>query len=376
MTFGIEAQRIFRLNKHGMDFVILEEILELQQVDKINSYYIFVRPGEDRCIKDTFNFHVIEIDCPTYPLWEQYALPKAVKETGVEVLHCTSDTAPLFCKVPLVLTLHDIIYLEPREIKSASRYQNLGWFYRKYIVPRILKKCSKVITVSEYESDRIRRKFNFPKNKLQVVYNGYNERFHPLDDYNDICQKYIQDKGFFLFLGNTDPKKNTERTIVAYSKYLEKSNIKRKLLVADITEELLDNILQNNNISNIKDSIVLSGYIDNKELPYVYNGAFAFLYTSLRESFGIPLLEAMACGTPVVTSNTSSMPEIAGEKAIFVTPEDTDDISNKMMKLENDNALYNETKAYGIERAKFFSWKITAEGLRDVYQDIINDIKI
>ena len=128
MRIGIEAQRIFRKNKHGMDYVVLQEIKELQLLDTENEYYIFVKPGEDRCIDETKNFHIIEVKCPSYPLWEQVALPYAARKHNVDILHCTSNTAPIICNTPLVLTLHDIIFLEPRDTNNKSFYQNLGWF--------------------------------------------------------------------------------------------------------------------------------------------------------------------------------------------------------------------------------------------------------
>ena len=115
MRIAIEAQRIFRTNKHGMDFVALESIRELQKIDKENEYFIFVSPGEDHCLEETDNVHIIEVKCPTYPLWEQVALPRNVSKIKPDLLHCTSNTAPLNCPVPLVLTLHDIIFLEPRQ---------------------------------------------------------------------------------------------------------------------------------------------------------------------------------------------------------------------------------------------------------------------
>ena len=104
MKIAIEAQRIFRTNKHGMDFVALESIRELQKLDHENEYFIFVTPGEDRCLEESENVHIIELKCPTYPLWEQVALPRAVKKIRPDLLHCTSNTAPLQCPVPLILT--------------------------------------------------------------------------------------------------------------------------------------------------------------------------------------------------------------------------------------------------------------------------------
>ena len=375
MRIGIEAQRIFRKNKHGMDYVVLEEIKCLQKMDTRNDYFVFVAPGEDHCIQDTRNFHIIEIGNGFYPMWEQIALPRAIKELNLDMLHCTSNTAPLRCKIPLILTLHDIIFLEARDKSNHSFYQNLGWFYRRLVVPRILKKCKRIITVSDFELNNIVSKLAIPQERMVMIYNGYNEWFKPTVEEDFTYQKYIDQSGYFFFLGNTDPKKNTERTLIAYSKYLEKSDIKRQLLMADLDKLYLNDILTRNGIENIRKKIIMPGYIVNSDLPNIYNNAFAFLYTSLRESFGIPLLEAMACGTPVITSNTSSMPEIGGPHAILINPEDPDEIAEMMLKLEKDDDFYRQQEKVGIERAKLFSWKQTTERLLELYEDVYRELE-
>ena len=370
MRIGIEAQRIFRKNKHGMDYVVLQEIKELQQFDTHNEYFVFVAPGEDRCLEDSKNVHIIEIGGNIYPIWEQITLPKAVSELKLDLLHCTSNTAPIWCNVPLVLTLHDIIFMEPRDKSNKSLYQNMGWLYRRLVVPRILKKCKYIITVSDFERNNIITRLGIPSERMVMIYNGYNEWFKPLKDLDMKYRKYIKEPGYFFFLGNTDPKKNTERTLIAYSKYLELSKVKRKLLMADLDKSYLDDIIVKNHIENIYPNIQMPGYIVNSDLPYIYNNAFAFLYTSLRESFGIPLLEAMACGTPVITSNTSSMPEIGGRNAILINPESPGEIAQMMIKLEKDRDFYDQQKELGIKRAKLFSWRQTAEQLLEVYERV------
>ena len=371
MKIGIEAQRIFRKQKHGMDYVVLQEIRELQKMDTAHEYYVFVKPGEDRCIESTANVHVVELSCPSYPLWEQWALPRAARKYGVQLLHCTSNTAPLWCDIPLVLTLHDIIFLEPRDKQNKSLYQNLGWFYRRLVVPRILDKCQRIITVSNFEMENIIAKLHIPRSRMAMIYNGYNEWFRQLPAADCAAsERYISQKGYFFFLGNTDPKKNTERTLVAYSKYLQRSDVKRPLLMADLDRAYLDDIIARHHIEHIRHSIVMPGYIVNSDLPAIYNSAFAFLYTSLRESFGIPLLEAMACGTPVITSNTSSMPEIGGKDAILVNPESSDDIADMMLRLETDAAFYARQRQLGLQRASAFSWEKTARHLLQLYEAV------
>ena len=370
MRIGIEAQRIFRTNKHGMDYVVLEEIKELQKSDTRNEYFVFVAPGEDRCLHDSKNVHIIEIGSNFYPLWEQFSLPRAVNQLNLDMLHCTSNTAPIRCKIPIILTLHDIIFLEPQETSKMSFYQKMGRYYRRLVVPKILKKCKRVITVSEFEKNNIISKIGISEEKIITIYNGYNKDFKPLIDSQCIYNKYIDSPYYFFHFANTEPRKNTQGILNAYSQYLKQSNIKRKLLITGITRIKLQEILNNNHIEDISDWIVLTGYIPSDDLPYIYNSAFALLFASFREGFGIPIIEAMACGIPVITSNISSMPEVAGPDAILVNPRNAEEITEKMLLLEKDETIYQKQKEIGIRRAQQFSWKYTAEQLLTVYEDV------
>ena len=371
MKIAIEAQRIFRPNKHGMEFVALETIRELQKIDHENEYFIFVSPGPDHCLNDSDNMHIVELRCPSYPLWEQVALPRAVARVRPDLLHCTSNTAPVKCPVPLVLTLHDIIFLEKRQSSSRSLYQEMGWHYRRLVVPRILSECRKIITVSNFECNRIREALNLPKDRLTAVYNGYSPHFRQMPPAPEIVHKYVPSDDYLFFLGNTDPKKNTPRVLKAYGLYLRQSKHKRPLLIADLKEEAIDGILSAEGIKEVKPYLSFPGYIPNADLAALYNGAFAFLYPSLRESFGIPMLESMACGTPVIAGNTSAMPEIAGEGALLADPLDENDIARKILLLEEDDTFYQQQVDYGLERVKLFSWRKSAEALLKIYKEII-----
>ena len=371
MKIAIEAQRLFRPNKHGMDFVALETIRELQKIDHENEYFIFVSPGPDHCLNESDNMHIVELRCPSYPLWEQVALPRAVARVRPDLLHCTSNTAPVKCPVPLVLTLHDIIFLEKRQSSSRSLYQEMGWHYRRLVVPRILSECRKIITVSNFECNRIREALNLPKDRLTAVYNGYSPHFRQMPPAPEIVHKYIPSDDYLFFLGNTDPKKNTPRVLKAYGLYLRQSKHKRPLLIADLKEEAIDGILSAEGIKEVKPYLSFPGYIPNADLAALYNGAFAFLYPSLRQSFGIPMLESMACGTPVIAGNTSAMPEIAGEGALLADPLDENDIARKILLLEEDDTFYQQQVDYGLERVKLFSWRKSAETLLKIYKEII-----
>ena len=245
----------------------------------------------------------------------------------------------------------------------------MGWHYRRLIVPRILPKCEKIITVSQFERKRILEALHLPDRQLVAVYNGFNSHFHVQPKAPEIIRKYIDADNYLFFLGNTDPKKNTPRVLKAYSNYLKKSAKKLPLLIADLKEDAINRILEEENIAEIKGSLRFPGYIANTDLAALYGGAFAFLYPSLRESFGIPMLEAMACGTPVIAGNTSAMPEIAGEGALLADPFNVEDITNKILQLEEDEAFYQQQVDYGLKRSRMFSWRNTAASLLKIYKE-------
>ena len=161
--------------------------------------------------------------------------------------------------------------------------------------------------------------------------------------------------------------------IIAYANYLKLSKIKRKLLITSLTKDYINQILSDNGINNIREQIVLTDYLPFSDLPSIYHHAFCFLFASLREGFGIPILESMACGTPVITSNTSSMPEVAGQDAILVNPEKSDEITEMMLRLETDKDFYERQRAVGFERAKLFSWRKTAENLLKLYYEVYQE---
>ena len=380
MRIAIEGQRLFRTRKHGMDMVALELIRNLQKIDHENDYYIFVKPDEDdSCLQESDNFHIIELGGGPYPLWEQRALPKAVKDYQCELLHCTSNTAPLNCPVPLVVTLHDIIYMEKSYMSilrgSGTTYQKFGNIYRRYIVPRMIPKTKKMITVSKFEKKRIDDFFKLPKDQLVAVYNGVSEHFKPIDDTDylqSIKAKYKLPDKFFFFLGNTDPKKNTKGVLTAMRDFLKENQEGYQLVMPDYDEEELIKLLQQIGAAEMRSKIHLTGYIVNTELPAIINLAALFLYPSLRESFGIPILEGMRCGVPVITSNTSSMPEVSGNAAYIVNPHKPEEITKAIIQVLNNKELKNSIIEKGIKQSEKFSWENMAKDVLRLYQEILN----
>lgn len=374
MRIGIEAQRLFRKKKHGMDIVALELIKALQKLDTPHQFVVFVKPDEDdKVILPTHNFEIVKVEGGPYPIWEQVKLPAAVKEHKIDVLHCTSNTAPLKCPVPLVITLHDIIYLEKLNLSQGTWYQRIGNLYRRWNVPKVVKISKAIATVSNYERKRIIDHFGLPPEKVTTVYNAVGEHFKPIDDemaLQSIRLKYKLPKSYMFFLGNTDPKKNVRGVMTALKLLKSQNKLPLPLVMPDLDRDYLQRTLQELKATDLKDNIITCGYVPNHELPSIINNATIFLYPSLRESFGIPLLEAMACGVPVITSNTSSMPEVAGDAALFIDPFKPETLAEKIELLMNTPDLRTELKQKGLQRAQQFSWENTAHQMLQLYENI------
>ncbi|MCC6834857.1 MAG: glycosyltransferase family 4 protein [Cytophagales bacterium] len=373
MRIGIEAQRLFRKNKHGMDIVALELIKALQKTDTCNQYFVFVKADQDSsCITPTENFEIITTRKYPYLWWEQVVLRKLSKKYRLDLLHCTSNTAPIALSVPLVVTIHDIIYLERINLRKGSWYQIFGNLYRRGVVPLIARTTKKVITVSEYEKEVIKKKF--PNLDLVAIYNGLQDSFVKITDpeiLQDVKEQYRLPNEFILFIGNTDPKKNLIGALRAYSILVNKGQPIPKLVVLDIKESFLEKMILKIN-PELKNHIVISGYVPNYQLPAIYSLATLFMYPSLRESFGIPLLEAMACGTPIITSSTSSMPEVVEDAALLVNPLHPEQIANAIETLLTDSAARARLVANGYERVKTFNWLNNAKQTLSIYIEVFN----
>ena len=379
MKIGIEAQRIFRKKKHGMDVVALELIRNLQLIDTENEYVLFIKPDDDYlALKETANFKIVEVGTGFYPFWEQFALPRAARKEGCQILHCTSNTAPAITSIPLVVTLHDIIYMESSYLKlllgSGTNYQKFGNAYRRMFVPRVIKKSQKIITVSHFEKNRIGQFFGMAGDpRLVAVYNGVSEHFKPVTDpleLHRVKELYHLPGRFFFFLGNTDPKKNTQGTLKAFSDFLKQTGSDLHLVMLDYDLNELEKILDKIGDPELINRIILTGYVVNTDLPAIYSQCEVFLYPSLRESFGIPMLEAMASGAPVITSNTSSMPEVAGDAALLVDPFKPEEITAAMIRVVADKDLKADMVSKGFVQAAKFSWKAMAQHVLEIYREI------
>ncbi|WP_345276652.1 glycosyltransferase family 1 protein [Litoribaculum gwangyangense] len=384
MRIGIEAQRLFRPHKHGMDRVALELIKKLQVIDKDNEYFIFVKPDQDTsAISETSNFNIVEISGGPYPYWEQIKLPLIASAYKCDILHCTSNTAPLYVKSPLVTTLHDIIYMEESVLKQitskASWYQKIGNIYRRIIVNGVVKKSHCLITVSDFEKKNITGFFNEKTIKnIKTIHNGVSDHFLKSPDVielNKVKTKHNLPDQYMLHIANKDPRKNTKNVLKAFKGFLNTTTVDYKLVLLGYNEKDLLTVLSEINAKNLIDKVVLLGYVSDQDLPAIYRLSQLFLFPSLREGFGIPIIEAMACGVPVITSNSSSMPEIAGDAACIVNPMESEAILQGILKISSDSEYKNELIRKGLERCEQFSWDNMALQVLDVYKKMFKEIK-
>jgi len=376
MRIGIEAQRISRTKKHGIDFAALELIRGLQAVDKVNEYVIFTNEGEElNRIPSSDNFRVVSKG-GSYPIWEQFHLPKMIKKEGIELLHCTSNTAPIRLEVPLIVTVHDLIYFETHPFMAVgySPYQRFGNYYRRWVVSRILESARRILTVSQFELSNFVRMFpDLPEGKVQVIYNSIGSHFQPIsdeDELNRVRERYQLPARFIIMLGNTDPKKNTANAVRSFVRSIPQIDPSIQLVLGDLNSRVIESWLSSEERAQAQNRIHFTGYIDNLDLPAILSMADLLYYPSKRESFGIPILEGMASGCPVISSNTSSMPEIGGSAARYVNPEDVEHMHAVLVELINNEPLRREMRESGLIRARDFSKEHIALQLLEQYTEI------
>lgn len=293
-------------------------------------------------------------------IWEHLVLP--LQTMGSHLLFCPANIAPLWIprKIKLVVTLHDIAYLTHH--KSVSKV--FGAYYR-WLIPKILKRANAVITISEASKREIARYYPFAESKTHVIYNGIGENFSPIDFHTKT--KTI------LYVGSLHERKNFISVIQAFQQIQNEIDDYRLIVIgkfSDIfnltpeTQKIINDAKQN-------PKIVFLDSVSMKDIQRYYAQAALFLFPSFYEGFGFPPLEAMASGTPVITSNLSSMPEICGGAALYVDPYDIDDIVVKVKNLLGNTVLQKEMIDKGLKQAKKFKWEYTAQEYKNIFEKVL-----
>ena len=299
-------------------------------------------------------------------------LAEYLKKEKINVVHNIDNLPPyLFVfnkfarRVKLVVTVHDIAPVVLSKIHSI-----IMKFHFKVLLPVLLKNSTHIIVPSHSTKRDLLEYLISDSLKIVVIHMGIDtSKFYPRKSTNKIKQKYDINYPFILYAGTENPRKNLERLIIAYNK-ISHEIPHRLVLVGPITQKTIIKILEKHNIpKDILKRITLLGYLPDEDLPYLYTLADVFVYPSLYEGFGFPPLEAMACGTPVVTSNVSSIPEVVGKAAVLVNPLNTDGIAFGILRILEDKKLRRKLVQLGRKYVKKYSWKKTADKTEKIYKE-------
>ena len=292
-------------------------------------------------------------------IWFEWSVYKALKKYRADVFVSPDGYLSLRSKCKSLAVIHDLNFEHhPEDLPRSARY------YLKHFFPKFAKRADRIVTVSEYSKDDIHNTYGISKDKIDVSYNGANTIFKPVDDTikTSIKNKYTQQKDYFVFVGALHPRKNIVRLLKAFDQYKQKGTSEKLLIVGEAYWWNSEMKTQFSNMS-YKNDVVFTGHLDQQEMAMVVASALSLVFVSYFEGFGIPIVEAMRCGVPVITSNISSPPEIAGDAALIVDPYDIDEICSAMIQIRNDKTLHNELSNKSLERSKLFSWDNTAEVL-------------
>ena len=281
---------------------------------------------------------------------------------NIDIIHYPTVSNPYFgnSKSKIVVTIHDITPLLMPEFHNWKRNVFFRLFLRSW-----LTKSTKIIVDSHNTKSDLLQRFNIPSSKINVVHLGVGSNFKPIKNHQ-VIQKYHLPEHYILFVGTIEPRKNISRLITAYTQL----NPQEKLVIVGRrgwkNEKIIAAIKNNPNIQIVND-------VEEQDLPAVYSHARLFVYPSLYEGFGLPVLEAMACGCPVITSNISSLPEVAGNATILVNPYNIIEITTSMNRVLKDKKLQEHLKRQGLKQAKKFSWKKCAKETFKIYQETYNE---
>jgi glycosyltransferase involved in cell wall biosynthesis len=298
------------------------------------------------------------------------ALALELRRRPVDVLH-VQYTAPPFCPAPVVTTIHDLAFEHLPET-----FTRRGKAQLRLTVRHTARHAAHILTVSEFSRQDIIKTYRLPPGKITVTHNGCEAQFTPQPaaerEAATIKQKFGIARDYLLAVGSLQPRKNLVRLLCAYAQLREQQpDFQLQLVIVGRQLWLYQEILREIRQQNFVADVIVTGYASDADLPALYRSAVALLYPSLFEGFGLPPLEAMACGTPVITSNSSSLPEVVGDAALLVNPYDESELAQAMWRITNDAALRSQLSQAGLQQAKRFTWAAAAEKTWAVYQAII-----
>jgi glycosyltransferase involved in cell wall biosynthesis len=367
VRIGIDARK---LHDFGIGTYIRNLLRQLARMDRQTEFVILCRP-EDRETLAALgeNFRAVVQTAPNYSVSEQVRIPLALAREGVTLFHAPHYVLPPLVRCKAVVTIHDCIHLMfPQYLPNRFAYT-----YARTSIALAARRATRIMTVSESSKRDILRFVDTEPDKIDVIYNAYDDRFaiDPLEeDVVRVRERYQLQSEFVLYAGNVKPHKNLERLIEAFHLVRNRGLDHLKLVLIGDEISKYTALRRAVHHHQLHKYVRFLGYLPEETLAVMYRLAGVFVFPSLYEGFGLPPLEAMASGTPVVTSNVSSLPEVAGDAAVLVDPYDPRAIADGIYQVLTDEDLRRDLRRKGLARAGMFSWEQSVRRVRAIYDEV------
>lgn len=371
MRIGIDAMFLVSGKGGGIERYLRGLFKGIEKVDKTNEYFIFTNKDCGGAFKLPGNFKEVPSPAsaafrPSKILWEQFILPFQAKRRKIDVMFSPANIAPFLHPFPTVTVMHDMIpFIRPEGFGAIELAALKTLFYLS------AKSSNAIITDSKSSKDDIVRIFKAPEEKVRVVYAACDsEAFVPAGARREDLKKYGIEKKYILYVAARRKYKNIDGLVRAYKILKQRHRVEHMLVITGLggrADEVLSGLVKE---LGLERDVLFSGFIPDEELPLLYSGADVFVYPSFFEGFGLPVLEAMACGVPVAASNATSVPEVVGDAGLLFNPNDTEDIANSVYRLLTDKILKAKMIEKGFARVKEFSWEKTARETIKILTDV------
>jgi len=368
MRFAVDAHALGR-HLTGNEVYIRSLLGGFAEVDRRSEFITYVsEPGAERWIPERFAVRHVSANPYARLGWD---LGRLIRADAPDLIH-VQYTAPLLTRTPVVVTVHDVSFIEHAEYFTAAGRSQL-----RLTVGRTVRRAARILTVSEFSREAILRAYDVPPEKVRVVPNAANPEFRVIG--RERAQKAVRDRlGFdapFVFsVGDLQPRKNQIGLISAFSKLLtECPQLKHHLVLTGKETWFTPKVREAARSCGFASRIHFTGFVSDGDLLELYNACDCFVFPSFYEGFGLPILEAMACGRAVACSNTSSMPEVADGAGLLFDPHQTAEITRALKDILLDSELRGRMERLGLQRAATFTWKKSARATLEVYREVVNE---
>lgn len=370
MRIAIDASTIS--TQGGPRTYVLGLLEALVRIDQVNEYVVFYNDSAHIGRFTRAREIVLPGKSPLARLWREHVLlPFACVKEKIDLLHCPKSAIPFFSPCPVVVTLHDLIPIKhPETEKFAARA------YWRLQIPIAAKRSTFIITDSEHARQEIIADFNVEPARIRVTMLGFNPAMlEPRDSVQGMAirNRYGLPDTYILYVGTIQPRKNIDSLIEAYACLRQDNNEAPRLVIVGRKGWLYDRLFERISELGLSDEVIFTGFVPDEDLPFIYDGALVFAYLSLFEGFGLPPLEAMACGVPVVVSNTTSLPEVFGDAGYSVMPTDIDAIVSALKTVLDNPETAEKMRKRGLERARTFSWEKCARETLEIYSIVMGN---